>query len=249
MEGRVRSGAGILALAAAVAAIAAPAQASTDPSRSEAKAIEKAFLAKAEDDPRILRIRVSTEDPDFAAVFYEVAVEPPPTSRGLVAAPTVYKPPPAILKAAKGGKWKTVAKAPAKVLKDLKVKPRKSLVEISGDFTATLTQPATCTDSGDFYSAAIYDKDIDLYLSIQIFQYAGHGWYPARSVGSVAGLYSDAGTVLRYETGLAHDAFTSTGDILAKGGWAYIGAGMARTPPEEGTESNTVIVRGVLECR
>jgi hypothetical protein len=251
MEGRVRTGRGIAALAAAIAAIAAaPAHAATEPSGAKAKAIEKAFLAKQDDDVRILKIRVSTEDRDFAAVFYEVAVDPPParaaTARGLG---TPYRPPPVLLKQGKGGKWKTVGKAPAKVLKDLKVKRRKSAIEISGEVTASLTQPASCTDSGDFYSASIYDKDMDLYLSIQIFEYAGHGWYPARSVGSVAGLYSDAGTVLRFETGLAHDAFQSTGDILAKSGWGFIGAGMARTPPEEGTESNTVTVSGVWECR
>ena len=108
---------------------------------------------------------------------------------------------------------------------------------------------AACTESGGFYSASIYDPTIDLYFSVQIPQYAGHGWYPARAVGSVAGLYSDSGTVLRFETGLANDATAPSGDILAQAGWGFIQAGMARTPPEEGTQSNTVTVSGVWECR
>lgn len=55
--------------------------------------------------------------------------------------------------------------------------------------------------------------------------------------------------MLRFETGLAHDATAPSGDILAQAGWGFIQAGMARTPPEDGTESNTVTVSGVWECR
>ena len=233
----------VAALGAALLA-AAPSAASTDPSPSEGKAIKRAFLATQDGKVTFKDIRVSTVDPDFAAVFYAIDVGAPARR-----APTKFTPPPVLLKNAKGDKWKTVSKAPAKVKKDLKVKDRKSDIVISGDVSAHLTQPASCTDDGDFYSAGIYDPGADLYLSIQIPQYAGHGWYPARAVGSVAGLYSDSGTVLRFETGQAHDATAPSGDILAQAGWGFIGAGMARTPPEEGTESNTVTVTGVWECR
>jgi hypothetical protein len=240
----------LVALALALA-VAAPAGASTDPSRSERRAIKQAFLEGQDGKATIRRIRLSTVDQDFAAVFFKLEVsEPTPTSARVArTVPTDFTPPPVILKQGKGRKWKTVPKAPAKVEKDLKVKARKSSILISGDFSALLTRPASCTESGGFYTAGIYDPAIDLYLSIQIPQYVGHGWYPARAVGSVAGLYSDSGTVLRYETGLAHDATAPSGDILAEAGWGFIGAGMARTPPEEGTESNTVTVSGVWECR
>ncbi|HEX6117075.1 MAG TPA: hypothetical protein VFY99_08230 [Solirubrobacterales bacterium] len=254
MTGRVHSVPIALVAIMLAAVAAAPAQASTEPTRSEAKAIKKAFLAGEDGKATIRKIRVSTVDPRFAAVFYEVDVGEPPAARGDTArtshVPTEFAPPPVILKQGKGDKWKTVRKAPEKVKKDLKVKSRKSNIVISGEVSALLTQPATCTDDeGDFYSVGIYDPAIDLYLSIDIFQYARHGWYPARAVGSVAGLYSDSGTVLRFETGLAHDAYAPSGEILAKAGWGFIGAGMARTPPEEGTESNTVQVTGTWECR
>lgn len=233
--------------------VAAPAGASTAPSRAERKAIKRAFLTAQEGNATIKRVRVSTVDPDYAAVVFRLEVAGP-TPRSVSTAPasrvpTDFTPPPAILKRGRGGKWKTVTKAPAKVVKDLKLKPRKSSIAISGDVTALLTQPASCTESGGFYSASIYDPTIDLYFSVQIPQYAGHGWYPARAVGSVAGLYSDSGTVLRFETGLANDATAPSGDILAQAGWGFIQAGMARTPPEEGTQSNTVTVSGVWECR
>jgi hypothetical protein len=240
MIGRTQSALALLVLALAVAPAAG---ASTAPDRSEAKAIKRAFLEAQEGKPAIGKIRVSTVDPDFAAVFFTLEIEEPARR-----VPTKFTPPPAILKE-KGGKWKAVAKAPAEVKKDLKVKDRKSDIEISGEVSAHLTRPASCTDSGDFFSAGIYDPAIDLYLDIQIPEYAGHGWYPARAVGSVAGLYSDSGTVLRFETGMAHDATAPSGDILAEAGWGFIGAGMARTPPEESTESNTVTVTGTWECR
>ena len=233
--------------AAVLGALAAPAGASSAPSGSESRAIKKAFHRSQDGKTKIKRIRVSTVDRDFAAVFYRANVGVPPAARAK--APTSFSPPPELFKQAKGTKWKSVSKAPGKVLKDLKVKSRKSSIVIAGEVSAHLTQPASCTDDADFYSASIYDRAMDLYLSIQIPQYTGHGWYPARAVGSVAGLYSNSGTVLRFETGLAHDAFAPSGDILAKAGWGYIGAGMARTPPEEGTESNTVTVTGVWECR
>lgn len=241
-------------LAIVLAAVAAtPASASREPTPSEAKAIKKTFLQGREGKTTIRKIRVSTVDRRFAAVFYEVEVEQPASSRAGAArtnhVPTEYTPPPVFLKERKGSKWKTVPKAPEKVKKDLKVKDRKSSIVISGEVSAVLEQPASCTDSGGFYSAGIYDPKIDLYLTIEIPQYAGHGWYPARGFGSVAALSSDRGTVVRFETGQAHDASASSGDILAQRGWGYIGAGMARTPPEEDTQSDTVLVRGTWECR
>ena len=243
-----RLAAAVVAILGSAALVAAPAGASRAPSGPEAKAIKKAFLKDQDAEVTIRKIRVSTVDRGFAAVSYDADVgEPPASHREHV--PTEFAPPPSILKSKKGGKWKVVAKAPEKVRKDLKVKPRKSSIVISGDVSATLTRPAACTDSGDFYSAGIYEPSIDLYLDIQIPQYAGHGWYPARAVGSVAGLYSHSGTVLQYETGLAHDASSPSGDILAERGWGFIGAGMARTPPEEDTASNTVTATGVWECR
>ena len=242
----------VVAVMGLAALVAGPAAASREPSPAEAKAIKKAFLEGQDADVTIRKIRVSTADSDFAAVSYDVDVGEPPAGRASGRrdhVPTEFDPPPAILKSKKGGKWKVVPKAPEKVMKDLKVKERKSSIVISGDVSATLTRPASCSDGGGFYSAGIYEPSIDLYLDIQIPQYTGHGWYPARAVGSVAGLYSHSGTVLQYETGLAHDATSPSGDILAERGWGFIGAGMARTPPEEDTASNTVTATGVWECR
>jgi hypothetical protein len=240
----------VIAVLGSALIVAGPAGASREPSPAEAKAIEKAFLKGQDADVTIRKIRVSKVDPRFAAVTYDADVGEPPAGRGTGRehVPTEFAPPPSILKSKKG-KWKVVPKAPEKVRKDLKVKERKSSIVLSGDVSATLTRPASCTDSGDFYSAGIYEPSIDLYLDIQIPQYAGHGWYPARAVGSVGALYSHSGTVLQYETGLAHDATSPSGDILAERGWGFIGAGMARTPPEEDTASNTVTATGVWECR
>jgi len=41
---------------------------------------------------------------------------------------------------------------------------------------------------GDFYSASLYDRGADIYLSIQINRFRGFGFYPALSVRSLASL-------------------------------------------------------------
>jgi hypothetical protein len=235
----------VLAIAVAIFA-AAPAGASRDPTPSEAKAIKRAFLKGREGKTTIQKIRVSTVDPRFAAVFYTIRIE-----ELQVKSTKKYKPPsPAILKEGKGGKWKPASKVPKKVKKDLKDAP-KSNIRISGDVGATLTRPASCTQSKGFYSASVYDRAADIYLSIEINRYTGPHEYPALSVRSVATLAvgNNAGTP-QWETGQAHDAFASSGEIwVDEGRWGIIEAGMARTPPDESTESNTVVVSGFWDCR
>ena len=132
----------------ATGVLAASADASREPTRKEARAIEKGFekprdLGKA----KIERIRVSTVRSKFAAVTYEIRIpeipEAPPT-RGS----KTYEPPsPVLLKEKKGGKWKTVPKAPAKVKKDLK-ETAKSRIDISGETSAVLSLGARCSESG-----------------------------------------------------------------------------------------------------
>jgi hypothetical protein len=246
----------LLAIVLAVVA-AAPAKASREPTGSEAKAIKKAFLKGREGKTTIRKIRVSTADTRFAAVFYKVQIEelnsspPPPrtgTTRGAV---KTYTPPaPEILKERKGSKWKTVPKVPKKVKKALKLKDPRSSIRITGEHTAFLTQPARCTDDGDFYSASVYDAGSDTYLSIEFHgdYYKGHGRYPALGVGSLAGLYGNSGTVLVYETGQGNDALSPSGDIWVDEGFGIIEASMARIPDEGGTYPQTVWVSGTWAC-
>jgi len=226
---------------------ASPADASRKPTRSESRAIKKAFFKNhPKADTTIRRIRVSTVDRRYAAVASRAD-----TDEVVARAAAVGKLPPELLKR-KGGKWKAVlpSKAPKKVAKELKVKDRTSLIRISGDVDATLTRGATC-NPGDG-TANIYDPASDLYLSIQFFDdtYKGPGRYPALSVRSVAGLYVNSATELRWETGQSSDAFSPSGDIYAGGTWGVIEATMARV--NDGTDSQhpqSVTVSGSWACR
>jgi hypothetical protein len=235
--------------------VAAPAGASKEPSGSKARAIKKAFRKGHEGETKINRILLSTVNPRFAAVSYAITIDEV-RARGYGTAPTLRgatkkypAPSPEILKKKKGGKWKAVPTAPKKVRKDLKVKDPKSSIQISGEHTASLTRPASCTDSHDFYGAGVYDPGTDTYLSVQIFNYSGHRLYPALGVGSVAGLYGNSGTVLVYETGQGNDAFSPSGIIHVDEGWGIIDATMARVPDEGGTYPQSVTVRGTWDCR
>ena len=222
-----------------------PADASRRATGSESRAIKKAFFKLHEKSTTtISRIRVSTVNTRFAAVAYKTDV-PEPTAT----AATVYKPKPEILKKGSGGKWKPGA-APKKVKNDLKVKPPVSLIRITGDVEATLTRPARCTRGGG--PASIYDPATDTYLSIQFHQdaYKGPGWYPALSVNSLAGIYLNNATELRYETGQSADAFSPSGSIYVDGGgWGIIEATMARV--NDGTDTHhpqSVTVSGTWAC-
>jgi hypothetical protein len=150
-----------------------------------------------------------------------------------------------------GAKWKPVPseKLPAKVKKDLKEEPASSL-RISGDVNALFTRPASCTRSGDFYSASLYDRGRDIYLSIQINRFRGFGFYPALSVRSLASLaVGNSGTTPQYETGKGNDAFSPSGEIYVdKGGWGIIEAGMSKIPDEQ-TYPETISVSGTFDCR
>ena len=242
---RRRDATAILAIALAAIA-AAPAHASRNATSSEAKAIKKAFLQGREEPTQVTKIRVSTDDPSFAAVSYTVTIE---QTRSL--AKTYKAPTPAIITERKG-KWKSPPKPPKKVPKDLK-KPKdpSSTIQVSGEHTASLTRSASCTDSGDSYGAGVYDPGTDTYLSVEFHgdYYKGYGTYPALSVGSVAGLYGNSGTVLVYETGQGSDAFTKSGDIYVDQGWGIIEATMARVPDEGGTYPQSVLVSGTWACR
>jgi hypothetical protein len=222
---------------------AMPAEASRKATRTEAKAIKKAFLKGRKGKTRIRKIRVSTANTHFAAVSYSINIPE-------VKAAKAYKPPsPVILKEGKGGKWKTVPKAPAKVKKDLKEKPR-SNIRISGDVNTTLTRPASCTSSKGFYSASVYDRASDTYLSIQINRFTGFGNYPALGVRSLAALsVGNMGTTPQWETGQGNNAEAPSGAIYVDAGrWGIIEAGMAKIP-DATTYPITVSVSGTFDCR
>ena len=227
-----------------------PAGASRAPTSKEAKAIERGFMKpRSQGKTKIEKIRVSTEKAKFAAVSYSVTI-PEVTTIGPVPArrssETYKAPSPAVLEK-KGGKWKTVPKAPGKVKKDLKAKP-KARIDILGETAAVLSVPATCSDSPGFYSAGIYDPIGDVYLSIEIPSYAGHGTYPAMAVHAVAALaVGNMGGVPQWETGQGYDAFEPSGEIYVDpGGWGRIAATMARTG---GVYPQSVTVRGYWDCK
>ena len=243
--------ASVLTLAALVSLslATAPADASRAPTRAEAKAIKKGFLKGRPAGTKVKRIRVSTVDKRFSAVTYTANVrelERPPAS----SAKAKKAPSPVVLKKS-GAKWKPVAseKLAKKVKSDLKEKPASSL-RISGDVNAFFTQPASCTRSGDFYSASLYDRGADIYLSIQINRFRGFGFYPALSVRSLASLaVGNSGTTPQYETGQGNDAFSPSGEIYVdRDGWGIIEAGMSKIPDEQ-TYPETISVSGTFDCR
>jgi hypothetical protein len=239
--------AGMLAVGAAV-----PADAAREPTRKEAKAIKKGFLKeRTEGESKIEKIRVSTEKSKFASVTYEITIDEVSSARATARrAPETYSAPsPVILKKNKKGKWKTVPKAPAKVKKDLKEKPKSNIV-ISGDVSATLTRAANCTEGDGFYSASIYDPVGDVYLSIEFPSYTGPHTYPALGVHSVASLaVGNSGGTPQYETGQGNDAFSSSGELYVDAGrWGIIEASMAKQPDEGGTYPQSVFVSGYWDC-
>jgi hypothetical protein len=237
----------VVLVVALLVGIVSPAEAATEAKGSEAKAIKKAFLKGREVDATVGKILVSTVDPGFASVSYSVTIDDGTSSRR---APKSYpSPTPELFKKAKGSKWKPASKAPKPVKKDLKVKDPKSSIQVSGEHTATLTRPASCGNDG---APTIYDPGSDTLLSVQFHggYYKGPGMYPALGVGSVAGIYGNSGQTLLFETGQANDAFASSGVIyIDRDRWGIIDAYMSRTPPDEGTTPNSVLVSGSWDCR
>jgi hypothetical protein len=236
-----------LAAAAALALLAlapATAAASRAPTRSEAKAIKKGFAAAHRGTgAKVRRIRVSTVDRRFAGVSYGIDIRQVGTAKA-------YKAPsPVELKKGKGGKWKPVTKVPAKVKKDLKDKA-KSDINISGDVSAHLTQAASCTRSSGFYSASVYDKARDIYLSMQFNRFTKFGFYPALGVRSVAALsVGNKGTTPQWDTGQGNDAEAPSGELYVDAGdWGIIEAGMAKIP-DASTYPISVTVSGSWDCR
>jgi hypothetical protein len=237
--------AGILA-----AFFTAPADASREPTRKEARAIKKGFM-KPRDEGRttIKRIRVSTVKERYAAVGYTVrlpeitTIGPTPARR----AKETYKPPSPVILKKKSGKWKTVPKAPGKVKKDLKDKPG-GRIDITGETSAVLSVPATCGESPGYYSAGIYDPVGDVYLSLQFPRWHGYGTYPALAVNSLAALsVGNMGGTPQWETGQGNDAFSPSGEIYVDPGrWGIIAATMARTG---GVYPQSVSVNGYWDCR
>lgn len=228
-------------------ALAGPASASRAPTQAESKAIKKAFFKNhLKATTKISRIRVSTVNKAYAAVVYRTDIPAPQRP----AAAKVYKPIPEVLKKGKGGKWKGPVKPPKKVKDDLKAKSARSEIRISGDVNVTLTRAAQCTPGSG--SASIYDPASDIYLSIQFHQdaYTGPGKYPALSVRSLAGIYVNSATELRWETGQSSDAFAPSGEIYVDGGgWGIIEASMARV--NDGTDTfapQSVVVSGTWAC-
>jgi hypothetical protein len=250
-SGRTRGSRRTLVLVAVLALTllaAAPAQAAREAKGGEARAIEKAFLKGRTGETTIEKILVSTEDPRFAAVTYEFETEqlqaepPPPRQARAEYAPSV----PDLLKKSKKGKWKPAAKVPEKVKKDLKYKPR-SDIQITGEVTAFLTQPATCSASGGFYSAHVYDRDTDTYFSVQIPSFGSYGLYQARAVHSIATLsIGNSGLEPQWETGQGSDAYESSGDLWVDRRSGVIEASMARVG---GGQPQSVWASGGWSCR
>ena len=238
--------------AAAGAGLLAPAaDASREPTGKEAKAIKRGFLKPREEGKTMIgKIRVSTKDPDFAAVDYDVKIpevnvigeSPAASSR---AKKTYEAPSPAVLKQ-KGGKWKSVPEFPSKVKKDLKAKAG-GRIDISGETAAVLSVPARCSESPGFYTASVYDKLGDVYLSMQFPSYTGPHTYPALAVRSLAALsVGNMGTVPQWETGQGNDAYSPSGELYVdSGGWGIIEATMAQTG---GVYPQSVLVSGFWDC-
>ena len=237
-----------LAAAVVIAALlvgAGTAEASRAPTRSEAKGIKKAFLkAHPKTGAKIRRIRVSSVDRRFAAVSYGIDIRQVGTAKA-------YKAPsPVELKKGKAGKWKPAKKVPAKVKKDLKDKA-KSDINITGDVTAHLTQGASCASNPGFYSASVYDRVRDIYLSIEFHRYHGPGFYPALGVLSVASLsVGNKGTASQWETGQGNNVDVPSGEFYVDPGgpWGIIEAGMAKNP-DANTYPISVGVSGYWDCR
>ena len=178
---------------------------------------------------------------------YEVTIPEIPVAPPTRGSKTYEPPSPVVLKEKKGGKWKTVPKAPAKVKKDLKEKA-KSRIDISGETGAVLSLPARCSESPGFYTASIYDAIGDVYLSMQFPRWEGPGMYPALAVNSLAALsVGNMGTTPMWETGQGSDAFSPSGIIYVDPGrWGIIEATMARTG---GGHPQSVTVSGYWDCR
>jgi len=246
-------------VAMAIGLLAGPASASRDAKPKEVRAIKKGFMKPRDvGKTTIEKIRVSTVNKKYAGVSYEVKLEElEPIGAEAVGEPvaaatrrekeTYPAPSPVVLKKKKGGKWKTVPKAPGKVKKDLKEKPG-GRIDISGETAAVLSRPASCTDSGDFYHAGIYDPLGDVYLSVEFPSYRGPGVYNAFAVHSLASLaVGNMGGVPQWETGQGDDAFASSGALYVDpGGWGIIEATMARTG---GVHPQSVLVSGYWDCR
>jgi hypothetical protein len=261
LEGVSKAGRTLVALALAglaLAVLVAPANAARNAKPKEERKISKGFMKSRDDiDTTIEKVRVSTVDKKYAAVTYEVTLEElEPIGEEEIGTPSaaaarekkVYEAPvPEYLKKKKGGKWKTVPKAPSKVVKDLKGKG-KGRIDITGETAAVLSIPATCTDDPDFYSAGLYDAVGDVYLSVQMPSYKGPGMYPALAVHSLAALsVGNMGGVPQWETGQGDDAFSPSGAIYVDpGGWGIIEATMARTG---GVHPQSVLVSGFWVCK
>ena len=216
---------------------AAVADAARKATRSEAKAIKRAFFkGRSKADTRIRSIRVSTVRRGWAAVSYSSDVTVSRFKRA---------PSPQVLK--KGAKsWKKVppGKVPAKVKKDLK-KTAVSDIRITGEINARLTRGAVCSDSG----VNVYDRGQDILLSMQLFTSKGPGVHPARGVGTVVGIYRNGGTELAYESGQPNDATNPSGFFeIDAGRWGVISAALARPPTAEAFPLS-VFVNGTWDCR
>lgn len=245
---RARVGALIGLLALLAAGTAGPADASKQARGKEAKAIGAAFEKARDDAAAATGIRISTADRSFAAVSYEVVV--PDTSPTARLRPPVTAPIPALFEKTKAGKWKPTGKAPKKVIKDLKAKGRTD-IRITGDVVAFLHDRASCATRRRFYSAGVYDKLGDTYLSLEFPRWRGYGAYEALGVNSVATLaVGTGGTSYQYETGQGADAFASSGLLYVDSGrWGLIEAGMAHVPDAGGTYPISVGVSGYWVCR
>jgi hypothetical protein len=246
LKARACSAVAVPALVAGLLLTAAPAaHADRAPTRAETKAIKTAFLKGRSGATKIHRVRVSTVNKRFAAVTYGADIQArPAVARAAVA---VKVPSPAILEKKKGGKWKVVLSAPKKVRTDLKAKARSEL-RISGDVTATFTKAASCTSSGGYYGASFYDRERDIKFSVQIHTWRGFRWYDALAVHSLAGIYVNRGTELKWETGQAGDAWAPSGAIFVdRGGWGIIDADLSHVIDGSGA-TGSVSVSGIWDC-
>lgn len=236
----------VIALALFLLAAAATAGAARDARGKDERAIKAAFSKSRDDGATVTDIRVSTVDRAYAAVEYEVTPSAPGPARLTSPVPA---PIPQLFKEAKSGKWKPIAKAPGKVKKDLKAKG-KTDIRISGDVVAFLHDRASCSGGAGFYSAGVYDKLGDVYLSAEFPAWHGYGGYDALGVNSVATLaVGTGGTSYQYETGQGGDAFASSGVLHVDRGWGLIDAGMAHVPDSGGTHPISIDVDGFWVCR
>ena len=234
-------------LAALLVALPAPASASRVPTKTEKRAIQKAFFAKhPRSGVRVRQIRVARVDNRFAAVLFRVRGRSGRASRR-VSSPAYFK--------AAGTRFKAISrsKVPTAVRKSLGKPARRvaSDIKITGAYTADLTQPATCTRSSGYYAVTVWDRKRDVAFRLQVSEYSAPGGYDVREVGTIAQvLVGNRVTYPNWESTYPPQGTPKgTAFIHSDGLSGTISADLAPQPPESSPRPETLVhVSGKWAC-